>query len=159
MATATVASGPCSYDISSLPDAASVTRIVYVDPEATIPSLFTATKTTHRQLYNAARARVNLSPMPAIADAHIDVLLHNTDASAMETSIRNIAFMRDNRWVTPPLVSGCLPGVMRRLMLEKYDLVERDVNMSDVVPGEIVLTVNGVEGIQCAKVARFSAIR
>lgn len=157
MATATAVGGLCGYDIPPLPDAAQVTRVVYVDSEATTPSLFTTTKTTHRQVYNAARARVNLSSMPTPADAHIDVLLYNTDGNAMETSIRNIAFMRGNCWVTPSLASGCLPGVMRRLMLEEYDLVERDVKLSDIALGEIVLTANGVEGIHYAKIVQFSA--
>ena len=64
----------------------------------------------------------------------------------METSIRNIAFRRGGQWVTPSAADGCLPGVMRRLMLEQGRFVEGEVHIAKVVPGEIVLTVNSVEG-------------
>ena len=91
--------------------------------------------------------------MPSPADAYIDVLLRNNEDDLMETSIRNIAFLRDNRWVTPSAASGCLPGVMRRLMLEEHEFIEGNINLSEAVSGEIVLTTNGVEGIQYARIA------
>jgi 4-amino-4-deoxychorismate lyase len=93
--------------------------------------------------------------MPSPSDAHIDVLLHNPEGFITETSIRNVAFRRNNRWVTPTTASGCLPGVLRRLVLEEYDFVPLDVNVKDVVPEELVLTFNGVEGIQWAKIVGY----
>ncbi|KAF7794831.1 hypothetical protein EIP86_005973 [Pleurotus ostreatoroseus] len=128
-------------------------RTIYIDPKSTSPSLFTSTKTTQRSLYNDARARVGLSPLPTPQNAHNDVLLHTPTGLALETSIRNIAFRRGDVWVTPAAHSGCLPGVMRRLMLERGLFVEGDVRMDDVTPGETVLTVNGVEGCRMGKMA------
>ncbi len=143
--------------ISALPQASDIVRLIYLDPKRTTPSIFTTTKTTHRQVYNAARARHNLAPIPIPSDAHIDVLLHNENGLVMETSIRNIAFLRNNQWTTPSTTSSCLPGVMRRLMLEESQFIEGDIKLSEVVAGEIVLTVNGVEGVQYAKIAAFPA--
>lgn len=153
--TATPLSTPAGFVIPALPQASDVVRLIYIDPERTTPSIFTTTKTTHRQVYNAARARHNLAPIPTPSDVHIDVLLHNDDDLVMETSIRNIAFLRNNQWITPSTTSGCLPGVMRRLMLEENHFTEGDIKLSEVVVGEIVLTVNGVEGVQYAKIAAF----
>ncbi|KAI0692943.1 aminotransferase class IV-domain-containing protein [Cytidiella melzeri] len=154
-ATATAVSGPRGFDIPSMPNDTSIARTLYIDPEPTTPSVFTRTKTTHRHVYNAARSRVKLPAMPTYADAHIDVLLHNTEGLVMETSIRNVAFRRGDQWVTPTLTTGCLSGVMRRLMLEEKGFAEQNVNVSEVTSGEVVLTFNGVEGIHCATIARF----
>lgn len=42
-------------------------------------------------------------------------------------------------------------------MLEESQFIEGDIKLSEVVAGEIVLTVNGVEGVQYAKIAAFPA--
>ncbi|KAJ7651680.1 hypothetical protein DFH06DRAFT_551033 [Mycena polygramma] len=65
---------------------------LFVDTEPTPPSgLFTSTKTTERTVYNAARSRVGLPPLPS-ADA--DVLLYNPDEHITEASVSNVAFYR-----------------------------------------------------------------
>lgn len=134
-------------------------RKIYIDPEPTSPSIFTKTKTTRRSVYNVARARVNLSPMPTPADAHLDILLHNQNGFAMETSIRNIAFWRDQRWVTPSLATGCLSGVMRRVLLQEFGVLEQDTKIDNVLLGEVVLIFNGVDGMQYAEVVSLSIPR
>ncbi|KAF8971742.1 aminotransferase [Flammula alnicola] len=97
---------------------------IYVDKEAIDPSVFTQTKTTLRDIYEHAKAR-NERPPPneAIEDppapaAGWDVLLYNRDGEIMETSIFNVAFYRDSEWLTPSSNSGCLPGVMRKWLLD-----------------------------------------
>lgn len=142
-----------STDVRVPPGSPDAIRTVYVDREPTPPSLFTRTKTTHRDMYNAARARFKLGPLPTPADANTDVLLHNPNGLVTETSIRNIAFRRGDRWVTPRTHSGCLPGVMRRLMLEDGRFVEGDIHLEDICPGETVLTTNGMEGCYMGRIA------
>ncbi len=133
----------CNEALDPAPDAA---RTIYIDPESTSSSIFTSTKTTYRGSYNSARERLGLSPLPTPSSQHLDVLLHTPEGFVTETSIRNIAFHRGGKWVTPSAQSGCLPGVMRRLFLEQGRFVEGDVRIKDVILGETVLTVNGVEG-------------
>jgi len=75
----------------------------------------------------------------------------------METSIRNIAFIRGEppRWVTPRTDSGCLSGIMRRWLLENSRIREADegeLMKEDLVEGEYVLTFNGVEGCRLGRV-------
>ena len=62
----------------------------------------------------------------------------------MEGSVRNVAFWRDGKWVSP--VRGGLRGTVRRWMLEKGRAVEGDVRRDEVRKGEWVLLSNGVEG-------------
>ncbi|KIP11680.1 hypothetical protein PHLGIDRAFT_82934, partial [Phlebiopsis gigantea 11061_1 CR5-6] len=76
----------------------------------------------------------------------MDVLLYNADGIATETSIRNVAFRRGGQWVTPGSDSGCLPGVVRRALLEEGQIVEGDVRKEELCVDETVLTFNGVEG-------------
>ncbi|KAF8587226.1 D-aminoacid aminotransferase-like PLP-dependent enzyme, partial [Ramaria rubella] len=115
---------------------------VYLDTESTPQSEYTAYKTTLRAHYDAARARVGIiSPI-----APEEVLLYNTSGCVMEGSVRNVAFWRGERWVTPGLESGCLAGTMRRWLLEQGRVVEGEVRRKDVRVGEWVLLCNGVEG-------------
>ncbi|EMD32628.1 hypothetical protein CERSUDRAFT_99358 [Gelatoporia subvermispora B] len=132
---------------------------IHLDHEPTPCDVFTCTKTTHRPQYNAARDRLKLPPLGT--PSNTDVLLYNTTGELTETSIRNIAFLRGSppRWVTPRAETRCLPGVMRRWLLEQARVVEAEegeLTRSDLVDGEYVLTFNGVEGCRLGRIA-FSA--
>ncbi|MCJ8142499.1 aminotransferase class IV [Ancylobacter sp. A5.8] len=47
-----------------------------------------------------------------------DALILNTQGRVACTTIANVFALMDDRLVTPPLSEGCLPGVMRALVLE-----------------------------------------
>lgn len=124
---------------------------VYLDTEPTSPSIFTSTKTTHRETYNLARARVGIPAIGVEPGTPNDVALYRTDDQVMETSIRNIAFLREGRWVTPYQRVGCLPGVARRLLVEDGKIIEGEILTSDIKVGEILLLFNAVEGARLGK--------
>ena len=68
-------------------------------------------KTTERQLYDAALQRLP-------ADSSIfDVLFLNERGEVAEGARSNIFVERDGLLLTPPLASGCLPGVLRAELL------------------------------------------
>lgn len=122
---------------------------LFLDKLATPSSLFTATKTTNRGHYEAARARLGLPD----AGGPADVILWNTQGMITETSVRNLAFFRNRRWVTPHDSTGCLPGVMRRWLLERGLVVTDDrglLRRDNVQEGELVLIFNAVEGCRIA---------
>ncbi|KAI9512889.1 aminotransferase [Russula earlei] len=122
---------------------------LFLDRAPTSSSIFTATKTTYRNHYAEARARFGLPDAGGTAD----VLLWNTKGMVTETSVRNIAFFRSGRWVTPHDSTGCLSGVMRRWLLEQ-GLVVTDgqgwLSKDGVQEGELVLVFNAVEGCRIA---------
>ena len=67
----------------------------------------------------------------------------------MEASIRNVALWREGRWLTPANEVGCLPGVIRRWLLQhgRVTIDEEGVlKRGNIRDGEIALTFNGVEG-------------
>ncbi|KAI1793191.1 aminotransferase [Ganoderma leucocontextum] len=128
---------------------------IYPDTVPTPSSMFTRTKTTHRDHYNAARSRfaIPLPPSPSLDD----VVLFNENGNITETSIRNIAFVRRSppKWLTPATSTGCLPGVLRRWLLEQGRIVEADegeLKLDEIVHGEYVLTFNGVEGCRLGRI-------
>ncbi|KAJ7193346.1 aminotransferase [Mycena pura] len=125
---------------------------LFVDTQPTPPSgLFTSTKTTERSVYDAARARVGL---PATSfDA--DVILYNPDEHITEASVSNVAFYHSNNWVTPPLSTGCLPGVLRRWLLQHKRIREAEVGeltKSDLHPGDWALVFNSVRGCRLGRI-------
>ena len=127
-----------------------------MDTEATPPSLFTRTKTTYRDPYSKARERLNIPPLPTTSP--LEVILYNEHGDIMETSIRNLALLRRQplRWVTPAVSSGCLPGVIRRWLLEQgriSEAQEGELRKDDVIDGEYVLTFNGVEGCRIGRIS------
>ncbi|KAI0828966.1 aminotransferase [Trametes gibbosa] len=131
---------------------------VFLDTVSTPATLFTRTKTTRRDHYTAARSRFGIPPPPT-PSPH-DVLLFNESREITETSIRNVAFVRRSPpcWVTPSAATGCLPGVMRRWLLEQGRVVEAvagELTRDGVVDGEFVLTFNGVEGCRIGQL-KFS---
>lgn len=124
---------------------------MYIDTEPSSPSVFTSTKTTRREVYNLARTRVGIPAVGIEPGTPKDVILYRSDGQVMESSIRNIGFWREGRWVTPPLRVGCLPGVARRLLVEEGKVVEGGVSIKDLKVGEILLLFNAVEGARLGR--------
>ncbi|KAF8491645.1 hypothetical protein JB92DRAFT_2752817, partial [Gautieria morchelliformis] len=52
-----------------------------------------------------------------------------------EGSLRSVAFHREGRWMTPPLSTGCLPGTVRRWLVESGRVVEGAVTRVEVRGG------------------------
>lgn len=61
-----------------------------------------------------------------------DFLLINSHNCITETAIANLVFQIDGNWVTPPLSDGVLPGVMRALLIEKAEVLVRQIHMDQV---------------------------
>lgn len=114
--------------------------MVYLDTVPVDDTLrpFFCHKTTFRDPYEAARKRLKISET-------MEVLLYNKNGYITEGSICNVAFFRD-QWITPPLEEGCLPGVMRETLLEKKYIIERRIQISDLVNGEHILLFNSLRG-------------
>ncbi|KAJ7070777.1 aminotransferase [Mycena amicta] len=124
-----------------------------IDTQPTPVGLLTKTKTTERAVYDEARARAGLPPSPS-PDA--DVLLYNSEEHITEASTSNVAFFRAGQWITPPAESGCLPGVLRRWLLENKRIREAqvgEITKSQMRPNDWVLLFNSVHGCRLARIA------
>ena len=112
-------------------------------------SYFAGIKSTNRlpQVMAAAEAEV--------ADAD-DALLLNSEDQVVSATSGNLFWIEDETVCTPPLESGCLPGVTRQFILEicpKLDLqvAEKNVNTMDIPTKDGIFITNSVHGVRIAK--------
>ncbi len=92
-------------------------------------------KTTHRQIYEAARA--------ARPDAG-DVLLWNERGEVTETTIANVVVRWQGRLVTPPVLCGLLPGTFRAWLLEQGEIQEKVISVTMLKQAEKIYVINSV---------------
>lgn len=105
--------------------------------EQPVPSrnIFLYHKTTHRQIYEQARA--------TCGDCS-DVLLWNERGELTESDTANLVVHLDGRLVTPPVSCGLLPGVFRQRLLERGELFERILRLEDLSRCEEIYLINSV---------------
>jgi len=109
----------------------SVVRVQSLDP-------FLQHKSTKRGVFETARQDCN---------EHTDVLLMNERGEITETTIANVAVFRRNRWITPPILCGLLPGVMRAELLSRGEIEEAVIAADDLQRTEVVRCFNALRGV------------
>ena len=77
----------------------------------------------------------------------------NLRGEVTETTIASIAVRIAGQWCTPPISSGCLPGVFRRHLIERGAIVERTVTVDDLRAAEELAVFNALRGWQAAVVS------
>lgn len=99
-------------------------------------------KVTRRKLYDQAW-------LAAEKLGAFDALFINEQGFVTEGGRSNVFVKKDGRWLTPPLASGCLPGVMRSIVLKdaKYQAIEQNITRSDILSAEEVIFTNALRGI------------
>lgn len=73
-----------------------------------------------------------------------DALLLSTAGDLCCGTTANLLVRRGGRWLTPPLASGCLPGVMRGRALALGLVEEASLEPEDLVTGEAALLINSL---------------
>lgn len=138
------AQGRTEVSVESLEvsDEPVVLAIDDVPVDSTDPMLFH--KTDARQRYDDRLAR-----HPGVDD----VVLVNERGEITETTIANLLVRIEGRWFTPPLNSGCLPGVYRSKLLAAGEVVERVLTPDDLANAEEIAVVNSVRLWRAARLA------
>lgn len=96
-------------------------------------------KTTRRALYDQARAN-----LPQGVD---ELLFLNERDEVCEGTITNLFVkLHNGPAVTPPLSSGCLPGILRQRLLEKNQVTERVITLNDLSNAEWIRVGNSLRG-------------
>ncbi len=105
-------------------------------------------KTTVRASYE--RAQTEAKRLNAF-----DLLFCNTRGEVTEGARSNIFIKLKDRWVTPPVKSGLLPGIMRAALLEDatWDATERVLTLNDLYRAEKMIVCNALHGALEAKLA------
>ncbi len=82
-----------------------------------------------------------------------DALLVDASGHVLETAVANIWVRHGHDLLTPPAPARCLPGVMRRWLLEHSETMglrarERELRVDDVAVADEVLLSNAVVGLR-----------
>ena len=95
-------------------------------------------KTTKRGVYDQARAE---------CDEKTDAILINERGEITETTVTNLAVLRDGHWITPALSCGLLPGVFRAELLASGDIIDGILPADELQPAEVIRCFNALRGI------------
>ena len=98
-------------------------------------------KTTNRELYDCRR----ISGVD-------DVILINERGECTETTIGNFAVKLGAKWLSPPLSSGCLPGIERASLLHKGAIEEQTLLVEDVRGAKQIIVFNSLRGTEPAQI-------
>lgn len=123
----------CESTTLSIPDR-SVRLAVAANP-IDVTDRFLYNKTTHRQVYDHAKAARPYCD---------DVVLWNARGEVTETTIANIVVELDGQKYTPPVECGLLPGVFRARLLASGEISERRIRIEDLPRASRIWTINSV---------------
>jgi para-aminobenzoate synthetase/4-amino-4-deoxychorismate lyase len=130
--------GSLTTNVDDLPNPPAAAVRVALDDEPVDPSdVWLFHKTTRRAPYERRRER-----RPDVDD----VLLVNGNGQVTESTIANLAVRIDDRWVTPPVEVGLLPGTYRAILVRDGTLTERAVTAQEVGTAEELALVSSVRG-------------
>jgi branched-chain amino acid aminotransferase len=85
-----------------------------------------------------------------------DAIILNAPGRVCESAISNIFILNGNNIFTPPLSEGCVAGVMRRWMLEKfsyksYSVNEKNLSINELLAADEVFLTNSIQPIRWVK--------
>jgi para-aminobenzoate synthetase/4-amino-4-deoxychorismate lyase len=137
--------GTLAVDVEAPPAPPAGPVLLAVDDEPVDPGeSWLHHKTTMREPYDRrARRRPDVD----------DVIMVNTRGELTETTRASLALELDGRWWTPPLGSGCLPGVERARLLEAGRLQERVLPVADLGRAEGVAVLSSLRGWRAAELS------
>ena len=88
----------------------------------------------------------NLRALAAARESGYDeVLRHNLRGELTEGAVSNFLFRMDRTWVTTPLTSGVLPGVMRAIAIERANVSVRSILLSEVPQIESAICLSSLK--------------
>ena len=99
-------------------------------------------KVTRRQLYDTAWKK-------AEALGCFDAIFTNEHGYLTEGGRTNLFIKLNGHWFTPPLIDGCLAGVMRSHLLKNPHMKtsERSLTLDDLMHAEEILLCNALRGM------------
>ncbi len=97
--------------------------------------IFLFHKTTHRAVYDAAKA-----DFPE-AD---DVILWNEHGEVTEGTIANLVIRKDGKLATPPVGCGLLAGTFREHLLKTGEIEEEKISIDDLKAADEIYLINSV---------------
>lgn len=121
------ATGRVTVTAADLAEAKRLWRVGVAEVRLNANDPWLRVKTTHRVTYDTVRAA-----MPSGVD---EVIFLNEQDQICEGTITNVFVEKDGVLITPPLVCGLLPGVLRQELLDSGEAVEAILTVDDLSDG------------------------
>jgi para-aminobenzoate synthetase/4-amino-4-deoxychorismate lyase len=136
-------SGRIELQFSAAPEPRSTpVRLMISDEPVASQSIMLFHKTTQRGEYTRRRRRFPKAD---------DVVMVNERNECTEVTTANIAVRVGKIWFTPPISSGCLPGIERARLISEGVLVEATLRPDDLRSADEVAVINSLRGWQEAE--------
>ncbi len=118
-------SGAVAIEATPLPVTPAVADVALAPRGVAYEDFRLRHKTSDRSFYDAARK----------AAGTFEVALVDEDGFVTEGSFTNIFVERECRLLTPPLVRGLLPGILRQRLIDEGRAIEADITPADLADG------------------------
>ena len=82
-----------------------------------------------------------------------DVVMYSTKGLVSESAVANIMWESGGKMWTPALSAGCLPGIVREILIEKFDLAEMDGVRATLLAADAIYLLSSTRLIQ--QVSKF----
>ncbi len=140
----TECSAPRHYKLPEFPltDIPSLPKIMFYEGRIDSNSTWHYHKTTKRDLYNREYER-------AREKDYFDTCFCNEKGEVTEGCITNIVIQKNGEFLTPPIPSGLLAGVMREHLIQDsvHPLRERVLKIEDLRGADALYVCNSVRGV------------
>lgn len=134
--------GAITLQASPLPPAPQQPVSVCLSPLImTSDNVFLAHKTSHRAWYDDERLRLQA------ATGCFDVLFQNERGELTEGSFTSLFLEKSGKFVTPPLSSGVLPGILRAELIESGQVEEQIIKLDDLIASDNLWIGNSLRGL------------
>ena len=127
------------FDLQSetLVDTKPVWKIAIAEQKLSSSDPWLRHKITQRRIYPEAR-----STLPKGLD---ELLFVNEKGEVCEGTITNVFVqLLDGNWITSPLTSGCLPGILRQIKLQSTIVRERVVTINELLKCRQIMVGNSL---------------
>jgi branched-chain amino acid aminotransferase len=88
-----------------------------------------------------------LARMDAARRGALDAIMLNERGEPASTSCANLLGWKDGRWISPPLTTGVLPGIVREVLIDGGEVIEGSLDLEDL--GQLpLLRCNSLVGVE-----------
>ncbi|MBE2280703.1 MAG: chorismate-binding protein [Ignavibacteriaceae bacterium] len=94
-------------------------------------------KTSNRTLYDSIQKEPDI----------FEYLFFNKEGHLCEGLITNIFILIDKKLHTPLLDCGLLPGIFRQKVIDKFEVNQREISLTELIEAEGVILTNSVRGM------------
>jgi len=74
-----------------------------------------------------------------------EAIVINSNHEVCEGAVSNLIFYSDGLWITPPIVQGVLPGVMRALVVENSAVKVRKIDTNDLSHVQAAIVISSLK--------------